>query len=522
MPEMYSERVFRSTLILLGLIGIAIIIYATPLGLGLREDSFSYITAAESFASTTGLGRWAADGTFRPLTHFPPLLPLILAGFRVLDLEILPTFRIINAGLFGLLIVTAGFTARELTESKFFSLLTAVIVITSRVLIEVYAWAHSEPLYLSLSLLGLLCFAKYLRTPSRNYLLLGSSFAIGLAFLTRFAGVSLIISCGIVLVFMNNLELKFRLKKLLAFLLFSVLPVLFFIGRNVIYYGSMADRPTPTFHPPASAIWRKGAETLLGWAIPYRLFKHFSDRLIYISTTTLLFLFCLVCLLLLTQGLRRCRDADRPGFAPFLILSGHLLSYALVILLTVFFIDRLTPLNDRLLSPIYLIGLLLIVKSAQTWWENNPSKPFKIAALAVALLVIAIHGYRGVQEVRTIHREGLGLATRQWATSPTLRHIRGLPTVPIFTNDIPAIYFYTQRNAAFIPIRINPADARPRQDYIEQLEAMRTAMREKGAILVILGPNPWMRINPTEFETLTLGLSVIEEFPDGLIFTGQP
>ena len=119
-------------------------------------------------------------------------------------------------------------------------------------------------------------------------------------------------------------------------------------------------------------------------------------------------------------------------------------------------------------------------------------------------------------------QDGLGLTTKAWITSPTMSYIRTLPDVPIYTNDIPAVHFYTNRKSSYIPVQINAATGEVRADYLEQLETMRVSMRDDGAFLIILGPNPKTRLNSSYLASLTQGLILVEQFQDGLVYRFKP
>ena len=86
------------------------------------------------------------------------------------------------------------------------------------------------------------------------------------------------------------------------------------------------------------------------------------------------------------------------------------------------------------------------------------------------LLYVGSLPVRGMVRVNTLHNQGLGLSTPGWQHSETMAALASFGNVPIYTNDIPAVYFYTGRMAAFIPVRENPADGEYRGDYEEALD----------------------------------------------------
>lgn len=51
----------------------------TRWGVGLRGDSYAYISGARNLADGLGYSRVSGGGEVKPITHFPPLFSLLLA-----------------------------------------------------------------------------------------------------------------------------------------------------------------------------------------------------------------------------------------------------------------------------------------------------------------------------------------------------------------------------------------------------------------------------------------------------------
>src|SRR4030042_1748209 len=67
-------------LALLGLVGVGVVLVATPWGAGLGGDSYYYVSGARSLLAGLGFARPAADGGIRVITHYPPGDSLALAA----------------------------------------------------------------------------------------------------------------------------------------------------------------------------------------------------------------------------------------------------------------------------------------------------------------------------------------------------------------------------------------------------------------------------------------------------------
>src|ERR1700690_417350 len=89
------------TLGLLTVIGIFLVLRATPEGLGLSDDSIGYIAGARSILAGHGYREaWLAGNG--PVTPFPPLFSPTLAMIGMFGLDPLRGVRFLNASLFGL------------------------------------------------------------------------------------------------------------------------------------------------------------------------------------------------------------------------------------------------------------------------------------------------------------------------------------------------------------------------------------------------------------------------------------
>ncbi|MBI3739415.1 MAG: hypothetical protein HY258_10250 [Chloroflexi bacterium] len=89
------------TLGLLAVIATFLVLWATPEGLGLSDDSIGYVAGARSMLTGHGYREaWLASNG--PVTHFPPGFSSALALIGLLGFDPLRGARFLNALLFGL------------------------------------------------------------------------------------------------------------------------------------------------------------------------------------------------------------------------------------------------------------------------------------------------------------------------------------------------------------------------------------------------------------------------------------
>jgi hypothetical protein len=188
------------TLLLISAIGTLLILRATPEGMGLSDDSIAYIAGARSMLAGDGYREaWLASNG--PVTHFPPGFSSVLAFFGLFGLDPLRGARLVNALLFGMSTMLMGILVWRMTPSLTAGLVAAALFVASGEMLQVYAVAMSEPLYIFFSLLAFWMFDIYFeRPPSRfgwegsvrgRWWLIFCAIFTGLAYLTRYAGLSL-------------------------------------------------------------------------------------------------------------------------------------------------------------------------------------------------------------------------------------------------------------------------------------------------------------------------------------------
>jgi len=505
----------ETNLILAPLAGFALILvlWSTPHGVGLRPDSFDYLSAAENFARGDGLGRWTGSGEFRPLTHFPPLYPMMIGMLRLAGMDILAAARLGNAVLFGALIVLAWVAVRLMSGSATLALLASIIVATSDVLIYRYSMALSEPLFLVLALGGSIALAQFLRRGSLPSLAV-SSILFALASLTRYMGLTFLLAGWILILIQPRAARRQKLGASLAYLSVALLPLVWWWLRNLALTGNPVDRAL-AFHFPTSSNLKMLAISVFSWLFP-------EEYLAGLSRLPLLLLDGFI--VLLTGGLILWMFSGKlrkDGLSALLtglelVLLVGAASYSTALLISLSFVDRLTPLDNRILAPLYLnLGLLVMVGLSRLWSRIRRAGRILVAA-ACGTLIFA-HAVKAQAVFGGLRSDGQGYASLAWQNSPTMTYVTALPPVPIYTNDIVAVYFLGGRVASFIPTDYNPATDTLRTDYPEWLATMRRRMLKEDAVLVLFGPDP-LPIDPEQLAQLTEGLKLVERFQDGAVY----
>jgi hypothetical protein len=486
----------------------------TRKGIGLWEDSFDYITAARNLVEQGRLGRVDGLGAYRPLTHFPPGYPVLLALLNAVGFGIYGAARWLNIMLFGALTLLAGISLWWVSGSWVWGLVASALVSSSEVLIGVHLWALTEPLYLVLALGALLLLASGFARPGHGPLLILAGIASAFALLTRYAGAATVIAGSGALALLPRRDHGRRRRDVLYFLLISCLPTLAFMIRNLVVSGAPTDEVRMAWHAPPARDWEAAARIVLNWGLPDVVVERLTGNWSILAFLAMGLLAAGLAVWVVRALWKDWRNEARTGSVVGLLLALYGTVYLLEFLATVLFVRRIVPADNRLLSPLFLAGVLLLTAALWRGW----SQPAPVGKVLVALACVGIAGFQAWRLsglLKVLPEDSRGFASNAWRTSETMAYVRGLPQVPIYSNEIQAIYFLAGRTATFIPTPLNPATGQPRSDYPEALANMRERLRTQGGALVLIDP---LELSPEDLSELTDGLRLVAEFPDGVVY----
>ena len=235
----------RGLVILIALIAPALVLTrAAILGISLDGDSIAYIAAARNLSAGNGLTLYDAS----PLTLWPPLFPTILAlPDLVFGLDPLLGARIINAAIFGLIVLSASLLFGRFVAAPFLVVIGTAVVALSPDLLRLSSSGLSEPTFILLTLVFLLGVNTYQRTNATSSVVLISVVA-GLACLTRYIGVTLILTGALVILLQRRSESRTKLLHLLLFGVIATAPLAVWAARNFLLAGApLGSRPTSRY-----------------------------------------------------------------------------------------------------------------------------------------------------------------------------------------------------------------------------------------------------------------------------------
>ncbi len=217
-----NQKSYWIFLLISSLFGIGLSLYVTAkYGAGVGGDSVAYLSTADNIIAGQGF----FDHNGHPLVWWPPLYPIILAGLKLFfggDILVIGTF--LQAILFGINICLSGvifnFVFRDCKIFRYFGIL---IFISSDFMLHMHSEIITEPLFMVFMLGFMLASASYIKSQSLAalYWLIITT---ALASLTRWPGLALVVTGGLIILWIRRKNIPLLIKEGSVFGLLSIFP----------------------------------------------------------------------------------------------------------------------------------------------------------------------------------------------------------------------------------------------------------------------------------------------------------
>ena len=510
------NRQITLVLFLFAAIGVVVLLVATRFGIGISPDSVTYIDAARNLSHGDGLSALSAAGELKPLSHYPPLYSSLLALIGAGGAELPGAARWLNAILFGAIIFLTGFMTRKCARaSLWLPLLVSCLTLTAPDFAGLHSFALTEPLFIFLTMTGLLCLAMYVENQQHRFLI-ASSLTIALAFLTRYVGVVSVFAGVIALAVFSDRIIRRRLIDVLVFGAITCAPMALWAIRNQRLAEHATDRQL-VFHPVKLQQLVAGLSTVSSWLLVGKV--RGSVRIVVFLIEVVAALAFVI--YLWGKGERTQNDSRGDATTPLPhIVVVFVVCYVAFLIFTAYFIDADTVFDNRSLAPIHVAMLVLLpCLVRKLYLRSKRTRTIRIVFLALALIFAGSYAVRGVKWLARVRGQGQGYASRAWRESPTIARIKTLPAETIiYSNGYDAIYYVTDRRARLIPEKVIHGTGRPNAMYGPEMARMKIDLLRRQGVLVYFYTLPERQSLPSEIELQeTLNLRPIAKSNDGTI-----
>ena len=471
---------------------------ATPHGPGLSTDSVQYLYAARSLASGEGLVMLPMEGRRVPMTHFPPLYPTLLAALSLTGEDVPNVARWLNVALLPanlLLIITI---VRRCGASPRAAVVAGALALACPALFRTHLMLWSEPLFIALTLGGLLALSQGIASGNGRWLC-GGSLLFGLAAATRYAGAAGVALVPIAVAWWGPATWTRgrRVFEALATGATAALPPAACAVRNWIVGGTATNRSL-VWHPLAELHWQQASSTVTEWMFPTAMPWGVRVVVCGIIVTA-----AAVAVFILRRRERTARGRE-PGVANAVSAAGdaaperapvvfralllYAALYAALLVFTLAFVDAYMPLDDRILVPLYPAALAVAFRAARRIGDGlGGGRAWRAVGFACAAAVFVPHAVETREHYEVSREHGLGYARQAWMGSRVGRRLeRAYARVPVFTNSQAAIYVRTGRVVRPLPIERGRTTGRANLNYEAELRAVRDELVAQRGVVVIL------------------------------------
>ena len=464
-------------LAILSLNGVFALLFATKLGISIGADSTYYLAAARNLLIDRGLSVLSYyDGETIPMTHYPPLYPILLSILGRFGISPLDGARWLNALLFGANILLAGFIISKYTPGSFWnSMLGSFMVLNSLAMLEIHSWAITEPSFIFFGILGLFLLVTYIDN-SKPLFLIASSITISLAVLDRYIGIALVISSIIGILLLSRKRLYIKIIDGIIFFIIGFSPIALWFIRNLNLSGSIVDREM-VFHPITFSHIKSLILTIATWLLPASI--PVVVRVFFLTVMSLLVLYFLL-----------SRKRKWPNFSFLLII--FILIYLIFLIISISFFDAHTLLDNRILSPVYISGIILIFLTLNmSLFAVRKRRLLQVAVIITFISLVGFHIPLAIRWIIYANNHGQGYERDIWKQSQIIQNLRTLPSgICIYTNAADAIYFLTGKPAIMLPRENNPVTKKINNSYSSEVGLLEWRLKNKEAVLVYFNAFP--------------------------------
>jgi len=515
--------------IIISLMGSLMIYFSTYWGPWAFSDSVEYIVSARNLLAGHGLGLYGPSGTFHPLSLHPPFYSLVLSFVGLFGADLVTTARWIDVSLFGLTILLVGIALYTSTQSAWLPIIVSFMLFSMPDLVDIFSGAMSEPLFIFTGLAGISLILLFLRN-NRYIVLLAAALFSGLSILTRYSGLSFIITGIICLLVFSQRSWKSRIPSILIYGVVSCLPI---IGWLIWLKIQSLSASTFLFTTNISEQISKLRLGIMGIFWSWLPFTSLLPRYTYNLARNLLIIFIFLMLILLIVSAWKMHQNNMKVIhsSNGLLFAGSLIVFAIAFLFVFCFSYLFTyptpDLNSRIILPVQVAAVIAIFLLFLFFIRAWPSlKWLNLIPIFLSLGISISYLHDSIEIVSKYHQFGSGYTSRNWRKSGTILLVEQLsPNIPIITNETALVLLYTGRPAYEISELVDrePQDITNR--YGDDLnDPAQIAFRENGAALVLFSSSIWefQQLYGDQashrLENFTRGLFLYAHTADGLIY----
>ncbi|MEA2405486.1 MAG: hypothetical protein QOE08_2133 [Thermoleophilaceae bacterium] len=529
----------------MGVLAVVISIIVTRKSPGFYPDSSVYLGTARNLLDGRGLttpfdlifnpyppAQAAAFHGRVPLTQYPPLYPILLAGLGKLGWGLVDAARFVDALLFGVNVVLAGLLMLRITRSGVVAVVSALGLVLTVNLVVNHGLLMSEPVMIAIVLGGLLLMPRVLRAPTPAAVV-AVGVCAGAASLTRLAGVSFTIAAVVAVLLWTRRPFGGRVRVAAALAAMGLGPLaLWMIITRVV--SPAADIRPVRFHLPAWDQYETFVDVVSSWLVGAG-----GNRTVHLALLGALVVVLALLGVVVTrsrlrshpvadEGDAREPDADDPDDPEPAWLLGLLALFVVAYLATVFvtavFLDATTSPEGRLLVPVQIAGALLVLGLVHRATLTVSGDSIAAVALTVVVVVLCAWPWRSIANgygtTSTVDVVQDGFPAQ--AKSPLGEAVARLPAGALIATTFPAsLYASSGRDNIFAPPRRSLIAGEDNPDFAAQLRELGRVLAARHGYLVLY-PDLTTALPSAKDFRRAMHLVRVGTYADGVIYRVEP
>lgn len=524
-----NNRWIQALILVISLLGGALAWYATANGPWGYTDPVGYLATARSLAQGRGIGYYEADTHFNWLTNLAPFYAIALSLPVRLGMEPVVAARGLNVLAFVLVIFLGGWAFVRFSPAPSLGIAVSLLLAIFPWMVVMFSSAYSEPLFLLLFLVANLTLLAALQDV-RWTRLVGSAILFGTLPITRYAGLPLIFAAAIFLFVYAPGRLIERVRIALSFALLASLPIATWLV--VVYFYEGYGIGTRILALDVEALARQFKEfraifldTVWKW-LPFQSAENLLRYRIRWILTTLAVLLVTSLSFLAHRNIRQRHKKVELGWHLFVLFGLMALTYLAFVLVTFLFVRPTIDLNERILLPFYVSGLISLFAAFSLWqraWFQERLAVLQAITWLLTFVTALWYVPQTLEKAQFFH-QGQGWTAFRWQRSALVQAVKALPEAqPVIANDWEMLTLWTGRPIYSFWLTF-PAASQRGPYGSNPNDPWQRLFCQQNAALVILNDFPAQvrqRLGEealTKMPTWFKGLVIYGEYSDGTIY----
>jgi len=420
-----------------------VMLYTRYSGIGVSPDSVVYTSVARNLNAGLGMLEFGR----KPLIEFPVGFPVFLGIIQFFfRLDPILTAPYVTATLFAaVLFCTSCLIDTFSFRSVWYKYIILISIILSPSLLEIYTKLWSETLFILLVMLFLLSWKKYVQLHRQKWLIVSAVIA-AVACVTRYAGITIVLTGSLLLMLDTSLTLRKKIKSLFIFNLLGIPPLAANLLRNLMLGNNLTGNRQKSIVSTMDILQHFGSTINTWLTFPESLANA------YASFTAIILLSGFV--LLFGGRLFRSRFLSAEN-----IIVCFFLVYVFFILISSA-ITRYETIGNRLLAPAFIPFLLGSTSWLIAFFHQHQKTKLRYlnVLFLLAFLFFPFREYQTDQDRYEAENEyGVpGYTDDSWNNSPFAAFLRKHPQVfkadlPAYSNSSDAFYFFSGLPCQLLP-----------------------------------------------------------------------